>query len=171
LPGRGAAGRRACFVFAAVLPHDCFPHAMGRVAPAGAGSTFSTSKRYQKTPWGCAPWYPRQGRKKDMVLQNIPLLTFTEIPPFAGWLCANRTKPNQARLLPFWLCCSVPFLCYFCGCDPAGGWRGHVGEHSSPARCAVSEANLLFPQKQRASRRGHVGEHSSPARCARALAS
>ena len=45
-----------------------------------------------------------------------------------------------------------PVFHFVSGYDPAGGWRGHVGEHSSPARCAVSEANLLFPQKQRASR-------------------
>ena len=68
----------------------------------GRGSYFSTSKSNQKTPWGCAPWYPRQGNKKDMVLQNLPLLTFTEIPPLAGRLCANRTKPISSRLLTFW---------------------------------------------------------------------
>ena len=91
------------FIFSADCRMPLFPMQWGGFAPhAGAGSTFSTSKRYQKTPWGCAPWYPQQSHKKDMVLQNLTFLTFTESPFFAGKLCANRTKPNQARLLTFW---------------------------------------------------------------------
>ena len=113
-----------------------FPHAMGRVAPAGAGVTFRrrkvTKRRHGTAPPG-TPDGPGQRTRKSRSSRE-------------GFVPTARSRIKRG-FLPFGLCCSFPFLCYFCGCDPVGDWRGHAGEHSSPARCAVSGANLLFPQK------------------------
>ena len=85
--GWGAAGRRAGFVFAAVLPHDAFPHAMGRFCPSCRGGQYLFDvekvpkdamglrplvppciKKLCVRPWGLPPKPP------DLVIHGSPAL-------------------------------------------------------------------------------------------------
>ena len=144
VPGRGStAGRRAFFFFCGGAAAVLYSHAMGRIAPhAGAGSTFSTSKKVPKDAKGLRPLAPPCIKKLCVKPWGLPpnpqILSKTEDVVSEGRLLRSRTKPNQARLLPFWLCCSVPFLCYFCGYF---GCRG--GVNPPAALCEIGPWGAL----------------------------
>jgi len=71
--------------------------------------------------------------------------------PRGKTLCKPHEAESSAASAFFGFAVLFRFFALLPVANPAGGWRGHVGGLSPPARCAVSVANLLFPQKQRAS--------------------
>ena len=117
----GAGGFLICGSVAALLLSPCngegLPLMPGRAVPFGRPKG---TKNHQ----GASPLVPPCIKKLCVKPWGLPpnphILSFTEVPLFAGRLCANRTKPNQARLLPFWLCCSVPFLYCFAAISAVG---------------------------------------------------
>ena len=68
----------------------------------GRAVTFGRPKVTKNHHGASPPGTPGKAVRRIWCFQNIPFLTFTEVPLLAGRLCANRTKPNQARLLTLW---------------------------------------------------------------------
>ena len=120
-----AAGRRAGFVFAAVQPHDSFPHAMGRVAPAGAGVTFRRRKVTKRRHGAAPPGTPAgQGQ-----------CTRQSRSSREGFVPTARSRIKRGFFL-FGFAVLFRFFALVPVANPAGGWRGHVGGLSPPTRCA-----------------------------------
>gem|GEM_PF-5900476 len=73
----------------------------------GRAVPFQRRKGTKRRHGAAPPGTPGRAIRRICCFQNLPFLTFTEVPLLARRLCANPTKPNQARLLPFGLCCSA----------------------------------------------------------------
>ena len=77
------------FFYAAVQPCSCFPHAMGRVCPSCRGGQYLFDvEKVPKDAMGLRPLVPPCIKKLCVKPWGLPpnphILTFTEVPLFAG---------------------------------------------------------------------------------------